>query len=133
MSLAILPLSDYIRSGKKKSIIFSLLRGVKDGSQKRKFNTFYSFSLAEIVNGFLDSVWGLFDVKDTHRTGRLVVENFDKNTEIIEIYRHVSSCSIVQELKIDHKTALNHLHKAGFKKKLDVWLPHQLTPKDRSI
>ncbi|XP_025163395.1 histone-lysine N-methyltransferase SETMAR-like [Harpegnathos saltator] len=49
---------------------------------------------------------------------------------MIEVYRHVSSRSIAQELKIEHKTVLNHLHKAGFKKKLDVWVPHELMQKN---
>ncbi|GFU86670.1 histone-lysine N-methyltransferase SETMAR [Trichonephila clavipes] len=47
---------------------------------------------------------GIFDVKDAPRTGRPVVENVDKITEITEVNRHVSSCSITQELKIDYKT-----------------------------
>ncbi|GFT70369.1 histone-lysine N-methyltransferase SETMAR [Trichonephila clavipes] len=64
---------------------------------------------------------GIFDVKDAPRTDRPVVENVDKTTEIIEVGRHVSSSSIAQELKIDHKTVLNHLRKVGFKKKLRVW------------
>ncbi|CAK9816710.1 Histone-lysine N-methyltransferase SETMAR [Anthophora quadrimaculata] len=100
---------------------------------------------AEIVNGVYDpdtvtanyvQFWfrrfrsGIFDVKDASRTGRPVVENVDKITEIIEVDQHVSSRSIGQELKIDHKTVLNHLSKAGFQKKLDVWVPHQLTPKN---
>ncbi|GFT06084.1 histone-lysine N-methyltransferase SETMAR [Trichonephila clavipes] len=76
-------------------------------------------------------VWGLrrwnFDVADTPRIGRPVVKNVDKMAEIIEIDRHVSRRSITQELKIDHKTVLNHLRKVGFKKKLDVWVSHQLT------
>ncbi|GFS87632.1 histone-lysine N-methyltransferase SETMAR [Trichonephila clavipes] len=62
---------------------------------------------------------GIFDVKDAQHIGRLVVKNVDKATEIIEIYRHAGSRSIAQELKIDHKTVLNHLHKVGFEKKLD--------------
>ena len=41
------------------------------------------------------------------------------------------SRSIAHELNIDHKTVLNHLGKAGFKKELDVWVPHQLTPKNK--
>ncbi|GFX12938.1 histone-lysine N-methyltransferase SETMAR [Trichonephila clavipes] len=57
-------------------------------------------------------------------------ENVDKIAEIIEVDRHVSSRSISQELKIDHKTVLSHLSKVGFKKKLHVWVPHQLTPKN---
>ncbi|GFR26626.1 histone-lysine N-methyltransferase SETMAR [Trichonephila clavata] len=46
--------------------------------------------------------------------------------EIFEVDRHGSSRSIDQELKIKHRIVLNHLHKCGFKKKLDVWVPHQL-------
>ncbi|GFW99266.1 hypothetical protein TNCV_3980911 [Trichonephila clavipes] len=53
-----------------------------------------------------------------------VVVNVDKITEIIGVDRHVSSRSIGQELKIDHKTDLNHLHKIGFKMKLDIWVSH---------
>ncbi|GFT63532.1 histone-lysine N-methyltransferase SETMAR [Trichonephila clavipes] len=59
-----------------------------------------------------------------------VIENDDKITEIIEIDQHVSSHSIAQELKIDHKTVLSHLHKVGFKKKLHVWVSRQLRPKN---
>ncbi|GFT71412.1 histone-lysine N-methyltransferase SETMAR [Trichonephila clavipes] len=82
-----------------------------------------SSQVAEIANG----VYGIFDVKDAPSTCRPVVKNVDKITEIIEIDRHVSSRSITQELKIDHKTVLSHLRKVGFKKKPHVWVPHQLT------
>ncbi|GFX53401.1 putative DD34D transposase [Trichonephila clavipes] len=54
-----------------------------------------------------------FDVKDAPRTGRSVVENVDEITKIIKVDRHVSSRSIAQELKIDHKIVLNHLRKLG--------------------
>ncbi|GFS52762.1 uncharacterized GMC-type oxidoreductase Mb1310 [Trichonephila clavipes] len=57
-----------------------------------------------------------FDVKDAPRTDRPVVENVNKITEIIEVDRHVSSRSIAQELKNDHKTVLNPLRKIGLKK-----------------
>ncbi|GFW90873.1 histone-lysine N-methyltransferase SETMAR [Trichonephila clavipes] len=53
--------------------------------------------------GFRRFCSGIFDVKDAPRTGRLVVENVDKITEIIEVDRLVSSHSIAQVLKIDHK------------------------------
>ncbi|GFT47433.1 uncharacterized protein TNCV_3749841 [Trichonephila clavipes] len=67
---------------------------------------------------------------DSPHTGRPVIENVDKITEIIEVDRHVSSRSIPQELQIDHKTVLNHLRKVGLKKKLDVLVPHQLAHKN---
>ncbi|GFU86750.1 histone-lysine N-methyltransferase SETMAR, partial [Trichonephila clavipes] len=63
------------------------------------------------------------------RTGKPIVENDDKITEIIEVDRLLSSRSIAQGLKIDHKTVLSHLRKVEFKKKLHVWVPLQLTPK----
>ncbi|GFW01555.1 histone-lysine N-methyltransferase SETMAR [Trichonephila clavipes] len=70
---------------------------------------------------------GIFDVTDAPRTGRPVVKNVDKTTGIIEVDRHFSSRSITLELKIDHKTVLNHLGKVGFKKKLHNWGSRQLT------
>ncbi|GFW78578.1 histone-lysine N-methyltransferase SETMAR [Trichonephila clavipes] len=70
------------------------------------------------------------NVKEAPRTGRLVVEIVNKTTKIIKIDPYVSDRSIAQSLKIDHKTVLNHLRKVGFKKKLDVWVQHQLTPKN---
>ncbi|GFU43858.1 histone-lysine N-methyltransferase SETMAR [Trichonephila clavipes] len=69
---------------------------------------------------------GIFDFKNAPHTGRPVVENFDKITEIIELDRHFSSLSIAQELKIDHKKILNHLRKVEFKKKLDVWVSYTI-------
>ncbi|GFV35966.1 histone-lysine N-methyltransferase SETMAR [Trichonephila clavipes] len=73
---------------------------------------------------------GIFDVKDAPHTGRPIVENVYKITEVIEVDRHVSSRSINQEGKTDYKTVLNHLSKVTFKKKFDVWVPHHLTPKN---
>ena len=31
---------------------------------------------------------------------------------------------------MSHQTVINHLKKIGFKKKLDVWVPHDLTQKN---
>ncbi|GFW85370.1 histonelysine Nmethyltransferase SETMARlike [Trichonephila clavipes] len=50
---------------------------------------------------------GNFDVKDAPRTGRPVVENVDKVTEIIKVDRHVSSLSIAQEELLPHGQTLN--------------------------
>jgi len=60
---------------------------------------------------------GNFDVKDEPRSGRPITE---KSDEIIVKVERVSTVEIPRELGIDHKTVLNHLHKAGYKKKLDV-------------
>ncbi len=69
-------------------------------------------------------------IEDAPRSGRPVVENCDKIAELIERDRHSSSRSIGQELGMSHQTVINHLKKLGFKKKLDVWVPHDLTQKN---
>jgi len=48
---------------------------------------------------------------------------------MVERDKHVSTVEIARELGIDHKTILNYLHKAGYKK-LDVWVPHELSVKN---
>ncbi|GFU35699.1 histone-lysine N-methyltransferase SETMAR [Trichonephila clavipes] len=131
------------------------LQGVKNGSQQRE-NSGYILQFffdkdekvsqaAEIVNSIYGAhtvtanyvkFWfrpfhsGIFDVKNAPHIGSPVVENVDKMSKIIGFDGHVSSRSITQELKNDHKTALNHLRQVRIKTKLDVWLPHQLIPKN---
>ena len=42
----------------------------------------------------------------------------------------ISSVDIGMELEIDRKTVMNHLRKADYKKKLDVWVPRKLSVKN---
>ncbi|XP_035744177.1 histone-lysine N-methyltransferase SETMAR-like [Vespa mandarinia] len=73
---------------------------------------------------------GKFDINDAPRSGRPITEKVDEIMKKIEQDRHISSHHVAKELNIDHKTVLNHLKKAGYKKKLDVWVPHDLTMKN---
>lgn len=73
---------------------------------------------------------GNFDVKDAPRSGRPHVENVDEIFQKIHEDRHISTRDIAKELNIDHKTVLSHLHKVGYTKKLDVWVPHELSLKN---
>ena len=59
------------------------------------------------------------DVKDEPRSSRPITEKSDEIMVKVERDKHVSTVEIARELGIDHKTVLN-LHKAGYKKKLDV-------------
>jgi len=67
---------------------------------------------------------GNFDVKDEPRSDRPITEKSDEIMVKVERDKHVETA---RELGIDHKTVLNHLHKAGYKKKFDVWVPHELS------
>lgn len=55
--------------------------------------------------------------------------NVDKINEIVKSDYDVNTVSIVQEPKIVQKTVWNHLNKVGYKKKFDMWGPHELTQK----
>ncbi|XP_061722930.1 histone-lysine N-methyltransferase SETMAR-like [Cydia pomonella] len=73
---------------------------------------------------------GIFDLKDEPRPGRPTVEKVDQILNEIEVDRYISSRDIAVKLNVDHKTVLNHLHKLGYQKKLDTWVPHELTLKN---
>jgi len=67
-------------------------------------------------------------MKDELRSGRPITEKSDEIMVKVERDKHcVSTVEIARELGIDHKTVSNHLHKIGYKKKLDVWVPHELS------
>ena len=68
-----------------------------------------------------------FDVKDVPRSGRPNTGKSDEILEKIEQDRHISSPDIAYESNINHQSVLNHLQMAGFKKKLDVWVPHEFS------
>ena len=38
---------------------------------------------------------------------------------------------MANELNIYHQTVLNHLQRAGYKKKLDIWVPHELSMRNK--
>ncbi|GFV35922.1 histone-lysine N-methyltransferase SETMAR [Trichonephila clavipes] len=99
-----------LADGFTRRALFNVWKKEQDTSAKFFFDKSENARLvAEIANGVygVDNVtansmqfWfrrfcsGIFDVKDAHRTSRLIVDNVDKIAEIREIDRHVSSGSI---------------------------------------
>ena len=73
---------------------------------------------------------GNFDVKDRPTSGRPVTEKVDEILQLVEQDRHVSCQEIANALRINHVTVWNHLKKADYAKKLDVWVPHELTQRN---
>ncbi|KAJ0175950.1 hypothetical protein K1T71_008124 [Dendrolimus kikuchii] len=73
---------------------------------------------------------GNFDIEDARRSGHPVTDKIDVIFEKVEQDRHISSYDVAGELGIDHKTVLAHLKKAGYTKKLDIWVPHELTERN---
>ena len=66
-------------------------------------------------------------MKDLPRSNRPLTEKTDEILQLIATDRHASCQDIADALGINHKTVWNHLKKAGYRKKLDVWVQHEST------
>ncbi|KAJ0182863.1 hypothetical protein K1T71_002232 [Dendrolimus kikuchii] len=64
------------------------------------------------------------------RSGRPVTDEIDTIFQKVEQDRHISSYDVAGEMGIDHKTVLAHFKKSGYTKKLDIWVPHELTERN---
>ena len=73
---------------------------------------------------------GNFSVKNAPRCGRPITEKVDEIIQMVHQDRHISSHEVARELNIHHSTVIDHLNQAGYKKKLDVWVPHALNEKN---
>ena len=83
-----------------------------------------------MCNWFESFRGGNLDVKDLPRSGRPLTEKADEILQLVTIDRHVSCQNIADVLGIKHQTVWNHLKKSGYTKKLDVWVPHELTTRN---
>ncbi|KAG5311496.1 SETMR methyltransferase, partial [Acromyrmex insinuator] len=69
-----------------------------------------------------------FNVKNAYRSGRSIVENVDEIFQKTEENRYMNNYDIAKKSNIDHKIVLGfYLRNTGYTKKLDVWVPHDLT------
>ncbi|GBP72872.1 Histone-lysine N-methyltransferase SETMAR [Eumeta japonica] len=59
-------------------------------------------------------------------SSRPVTDKVDAVLEKVGEDRHINSDDIVEDMKIDHKTVLTDLKRAGYTKKLDSWIPYEL-------
>ena len=69
-------------------------------------------------------------MKDEVRSGRPVTDKISVIFDKVEQDRHISSYDVIKELHVNHKTVLRQLQKSGYKKKLDIWVPHDLTERN---
>ena len=44
--------------------------------------------------------------------------------------RHIGKYDIADKLDVDYKTVLRQFRKSQYKKKLDIWVPHDVTERN---
>ncbi|GBP88076.1 Beta-1,4-N-acetylgalactosaminyltransferase bre-4 [Eumeta japonica] len=87
-------------------------------------------SLRVIQNWFKRFEFGNFDVVYERRFGRPVMDKVDAILEKVEQDRSISSYEIAEELRLYYKRVLTPLKKAGYAKKFDTGVPHELTERN---
>ncbi|GBP17834.1 Histone-lysine N-methyltransferase SETMAR [Eumeta japonica] len=86
-----------------------------------------SYVVKSCRNRLRDLQSGNFDVKDEPRSGPPPMDKVDAILEKVEQNRHISSYDIAEELGVDYETVLTHLKKARFSKRLNTWVPHEVS------
>ncbi|XP_018346915.1 PREDICTED: histone-lysine N-methyltransferase SETMAR-like [Trachymyrmex septentrionalis] len=74
---------------------------------------------------------GEMNIEDAPRSGRPVTTDVDQITALIDSDRQITVREIAARLNIGKSVVSEHLNKLQIIKKLDVWVPHDLTEKNR--
>lgn len=74
---------------------------------------------------------GDFSISDKSRSGRPSAIDDDLISALVKNNPRISTEEIAIRLNIDNTTALRHLKKLGYTSKLDTWVPHELTERNK--
>ncbi|XP_011154625.2 histone-lysine N-methyltransferase SETMAR-like [Harpegnathos saltator] len=112
---------------------FFLDKGANDEQAREEICAVYgreSLSKATAKRWFSRLRSGNVDVQEAPRIRRPITKKVNGILAKVEQDRHISSHDIANDLNIHHQTVLSYLEEAGYKKKLDVWVPHDRTRKN---
>ena len=70
---------------------------------------------------------GNFDINDTPHSKRLSEFDKDHLKALLKEESCQTSCELAEKMNCNQKTILNHLHSMRFAKRLEVWVPHELS------
>lgn len=70
---------------------------------------------------------GDFDLEDKEGRGRPSVVDHDHLRALVEDNPRKTTRDFAREVSVDHSTVVRHLEQIGKVKKLDTWVPHELT------
>jgi [histone H3]-lysine36 N-dimethyltransferase SETMAR len=74
---------------------------------------------------------GDFNLEDSEGRGRDPKLDDDQLKELVESDPRQSTRELAKTLNVDHSTVLRHLESIGKVKKLDKWVPHELTANNK--
>lgn len=114
-------------------MLFYFRKGKNATQTRRKISAVYG---EDAVSERMCQKWfakfrsGEMDIEDAPRSGRPVTTDVEQIRAFIDSDRQITIREIAARLKIGKSTVSEHLSKVGMVKKLDVWVPHELTEKN---
>ncbi|CAK9820034.1 Histone-lysine N-methyltransferase SETMAR [Anthophora quadrimaculata] len=88
-------------------------------------------ALRTVKNWFGRFRKGDFNLDDKPRSGRPSGVDDNIVRALVENNTRITTKEIAEKLNIDNSTAFHHLKYLGFTSKLDTWVPHSLTEKNK--
>lgn len=115
-------------------MLYEFKLGSNASETARKINMAFGESTAVIrtvQRWFQKFVSGDFNLEGDYGTGRPTTLDNDVLKNAVEADPCKTTRELASELGIDHSTVIRHLKEIGKVKKMDKWVPHELTEKNR--
>ncbi|XP_025263217.1 histone-lysine N-methyltransferase SETMAR-like [Camponotus floridanus] len=115
-------------------MLYEFRKGVSVGTAQKNIQSVYldrAPALRTVKKWFGRFRNGDFNMEDQPRSGRPSGIDDDIVCALVEKNPRITTEDIAERLNIDNSTAFRHLKKLGYVSKLDTWVPHLLTERNK--
>ena len=115
-------------------MLYKFQKGVSVGTAQKNIQDVYldrAPALRTVKKWFGRFRNGDFNMDDQLRSGRPSAIDDDIVSALVENNPRITTEEIAERMNIDNSSAFRHLKKLGFTSKLDTWVPHSLTERNK--
>ena len=115
-------------------MLYEFRKGVSVGTAQKNIQDVYldrAPALRTVKKWFGRFRNGDFNMDDQPRSGRPSAIDDDIVSALVENNPRITTEEIAERMNIDNSSAFRHLKKLGFTSKLDTWVPHSLTERNK--
>ena len=115
-------------------MLYEFRKGVSVGTAQKNISSVYldrAPALNTVKKWFGRFRNGDFNLEDQPRSGRPSSTDDDAVSNLVQENPRITTEQIAERLNIYNSTAFRHLKKLGYVSKLDTWVPHLLTERNK--
>lgn len=115
-------------------MLYEFRKGVSVGTAQKNIQDVYldcAPALRTVKKWFSRFRNGDFNMDDQPCSGRPSTIDDDIVSALVENNPRITTEEIAERMNIDNSSAFRHLKKLGFTSKLDTWVPHSLTERNK--